>query len=607
MGFISKIIEEYKFIRKSKRLLAAVSDIDSGSSNLVPDDIERIVDTCPDNLAFIDGDRSWNYSEVDAYANRVANWALGHGLKRGDTVCFFARNRLEYVGIWFGLSKIGVVPALINYQLRAAALAHCVTISHGKLVIVDCEFMDAWRSAKKHLPDNLQESLLVFGAFNMGKKVRKAGGVWDFDAELAEHVTTRPDANVRKGMTAGDQFMKMFTSGTTGLPKAAKMTHTRGQFYMRGFVVPSDAGPTDRMMMVLPMYHATGGLCGVGMALMVGGAVIVRPKFSASSFWDEAVRFKATLFMYVGERCRFLLSAPAGPNDRAHSIRLIVGNGLRPEVWPEFVERFNIPAVFEFYGATEGNISLFNFTGKVGAVGRIPGYMRKKTNGDIIRFDVETNTHIRGKDGFCQRTSDGETGELIGEIRTGEARFRYEGYEDKEASAKKILHDVFAKGDAWFRTGDLLWRDKDGYFYFVDRIGDTFRWKAENVSTNEVAAAITEFGGVQQANVYGVPIKGYDGKAGMAALVADTDLDLDGLYRHLKDALQPSARPVFLRISNETDTTGTFKYKKTDLVKQGFDPAKVSGPVYMAHPEKDAYVRVTASVLGKINKGAYKL
>ncbi len=597
MGLIAKIIEELKFIRKSKRLLAAVADIDSGSCNLVPDDIERIVDNFPDNIAFISGEGQWTYKEFDAYANRVANWALAQGVKRGDTVCLFARNRLQYVGIWFGLSKIGAVPALINYQLRAAALAHCVNISNARLVIVDCEYLAAWRSAKKHLSGDI----LAFGAFG------KAGKLPDFDAGLAGQDSGRPDKNIRKGMTAGDQFMKMFTSGTTGLPKAAKMTHTRGQYYMRGFVVAAEAGPADRMMMVLPMYHATGGLCGVGLALSVGGAVIVRPKFSASSFWDEAVRFEATLFMYVGELCRFLLNAPPGPNDQAHSIRCIIGNGLRPEVWPKFVERFNIPAVVEFYGATEGNISLFNFTGKVGAVGRIPNYLRKKSNGELIRFDVETHTHIRGADGFCQRTEDGEIGELIGEIRTDEARFRYEGYEDKEATAKKVLHDVFVKGDAWFRTGDLLWRDKDGYYYFADRIGDTFRWKAENVATNEVAAAITEFAGVNQANVYGVPIAGYDGKAGMAAIVADEDLDLVGLYQHLKNALQPSARPVFLRISNETDTTGTFKYKKTDLVKQGFDPAKISDPVYMAHPDKGKYVRVTASVFKQIEKAAFKL
>ena len=406
MNIFSKLIGEYKFIKKSKRMLAAVEDISSDSTNLVPDDIERIVDQYPNNIAFIDDEREWTYTQFDAYANQVANWALAQGCKRGDTIAVFLPNRLEYVAVWFGLAKIGVIPALINYQLRAAALAHCVTISHANIAIVDSELMDAWQSAQADLP----EDVAVFCAFGVRKKCAS------FDKEISVQDNTRPKADTRAGATAGDIFMKMFTSGTTGMPKAAKMTHTRGQYYLRGFVVASGAKSTDRTMMVLPMYHGTGGLCGVGLALTVGGAVIVRPKFSATSFWGDAVKHKATLFMYVGELCRFLLNAPAGSNDRAHQLRCIVGNGLRPEVWSEFVERFNIPHVVEFYGATEGNISMMNFSGKVGAVGRIPNYLRSKTNGDLIKFDVETNTHIKGEDGFLQRTDVGEIGELIGEI-----------------------------------------------------------------------------------------------------------------------------------------------------------------------------------------------
>jgi len=575
-----------------KRMLAAVEDVDAASNNLVPDDIERVVDKYPDNIAFIEDEREWTYREFDDYANRVANWALAEGGKPGDTVAVFVRNRLEYVAVWYGLSKVGMVSALINYQLRAAALAHCVTISHAKLVIVDHELVDAWKSAKSKLPNGLSP----FGAFGETKSLSS------FDDAVAAQSSTRPNRDIRKDIVAGDVCMKLFTSGTTGMPKAAKVTHARGQYYLRGFVVASGATSTDRVMMVLPMYHATGGICGVGLALTTGGAVIVRPKFSASSFWDEAVKHEATMFMYVGELCRFLLNAPAHPKERAHQLRCIVGNGLRPEVWPKFTERFNILKVVEFYGATEANISLINFTSKVGAVGRIPEYMRDKSNGDLIKFDVESNTHIRGADGFCQRTEIGEIGELIGEIRPGETRFRYEGYEDKQASAKKIITDVYEKGDRWFHTGDLLWRDKEGYYYFADRIGDTFRWKAENVATNEVAAAITEFDGVSQANVYGVPIPGYDGKAGMASLVADSDLDLDALYRHIEDALPPYARPVFLRTTSEPDTTGTFKYKKTDLVKDGFDPSKVKSDIYMADTPNKQYVRITAALFKTINQ-----
>jgi len=573
-----------------KRMLAAVEDVDSASTNLVPDDIERVVDTYPDNIAFIEDEREWTYREFDNYANRVANWALEQGGKSGETVAVFAQNRLEYVAIWFGLSKIGMVPALISYQLRAAALAHCVTISHANMAIVDYELRSAWKSAQKHLPDDL----LAYGAFGPPKSLKS------FDKAVAKQSNTRPDREIRRGLVAGDIFMKMFTSGTTGMPKAARMTHARGQYYLRGFVVASGARSTDRIMMVLPMYHGTGGICGVGLALTTGGAVIVRPKFSASSFWDEAVQYKATMFMYVGELCRFLLNAPAHPKEREHQLRCIVGNGLRPEVWSKFTERFNIPNVVEFYGATEGNISLINFMNKVGAVGRIPEHMRAKSNGDLIKFDVESNTHIRGADGFCQRTEIGEIGELIGEIRPGQTRFKYEGYEDKKASAKKVITDVYVKGDRWFHTGDLLWRDKEGYYYFADRIGDTFRWKAENVATNEVAAAITSFAGVAQANVYGVPIPGYDGKAGMASLVADPDLNLEALYKHIEDELPPYARPVFLRITSESETTGTFKYKKTELVKDGFDPSKIKDDVYMADPSAGKYVRMSPAIFKKI-------
>lgn len=592
MGIIKKIIQEVTFIRTMKRMLSAVEDVDSASTNLLPDDIERIVDKYPGNIAFIEDEREWTYREFDDYANRVAHWALGEGGKPGDTVAIFVRNRLEYVAVWFGLSKIGMIPALINYQLRAAALAHCVKISHSKLVIVDHELVGAWDSAKDKLPDGL----LPFGAFGKTKSLNS------FDEAVATQNSTRPVRDVRDGIVAGDVFMKLFTSGTTGMPKAAKITHTRSQYYMRGFVVASGATSTDRVLMVLPMYHGTGGLCGVGLALTTGGAVIVRPKFSVSSFWDEAVQYKATMFMYVGELCRFLLNAPDHPKERAHQLRCIVGNGLRPEVWPKFTERFNIPKVVEFYGATEGNISMINFTNKVGAVGRTPEYMRKKSNGDLVKFDIETNTHIRGKDGFCQRTEVGEIGELIGEIRPGETRYKYEGYEDKEASAKKIITDVYTKGDRWFHTGDLLWRDAEGYYYFADRIGDTFRWKAENVATNEVAAALTECKGVTQANVYGVAIPGYDGKAGMASLVADQDLDMVALHKHIEDALPPYARPVFLRISSESETTGTFKYKKTDLVKDGFDPSKIKDAVYMADPSTKQYIRIDAGIFEKISQ-----
>ena len=590
MGKLSNILHELRFIRILKRMLKSVKDVDANSSNLVPDDIEKSVDRFANNLAFIMDERRWTYSEFDKYANRVAHWALGQGCKRGDTVAIFARNRLEYVALWFGLSKIGVIPALLNYQIRANALAHCVKISDVKLAIVDCKLMDEWQSCVEFLDG----SISVVSAFG------RSAGLPDFDFDIASQKTNRPSKDHRGNIIGKNVFMKMFTSGTTGLPKAAKVTHARAQYYLRGFTVPAKATQKDRVLMVLPLYHATGGLCGVGMALTKGGAVIVRSKFSVSTFWDEAIDSGATLFMYVGELCRFLLNSPPHQKERAHNIRCIVGNGLGKDVWNGFVERFGIDKVVEFYGATEGNISLINFDGPPGAVGRLPDYMRDKLNGDIISYDVETGQHIKGADGFCRRTEAGEIGELIGEIREGETRFRYDGYENKQASAKKILRSVFKKNDMWFRTGDLLSRDERGYCYFSDRIGDTYRWKAENVSTGEVAAVIASFNGVHQANVYGVLVSGYDGRAGMASLVADENIDLNKLRAHIYQELPNYARPLFLRISPETETTSTFKYKKTNLVKDGFDPSLVKDILLLDHPEKKTYVKLGHEIYGHI-------
>lgn len=597
MSLFSTIGREARFISDMMRMLRFVKTVDPQSEFGVADELENSVDAFGDNLAFIEDKRQWTYNDFEAYANQVANWAIEQGCAPGDTVAIFVRNRLEYVALWFGLSKVGVLPALLNFQLQAQALAHCLKISEAKLMILDHEMGPSWDTAK----GLLETPIKVFAGFG------DAAGHESFDAAIASQPTTRPDRKRRAGILGKDQMMKMFTSGTTGLPKAAKVTHVRARNYLRGFAAGAKTTSSDRMMMVLPMYHATGGLCGVGCALMKGGAVIVRPKFSASKFWDEAVEYKATLFMYVGELCRFLLNAPSSPNERKHSIRYIIGNGLREEVWRSFVARFNVPAVMEFYGATEGNVSLININGKIGAMGRVPDYLKFRFNIEIVAHNVETGTIPRRPNGFCQIAKPNEIGELLGEIRENDARFRYDGYEDDDATQKKILRNVSKKGDMYFRTGDLVRRDELGYIYFIDRIGDTFRWKAENVATGEVAAAISGFDGVEQANVYGVEVPGADGRAGMASIVASKELDLPALREHLIKALPHYARPVFLRIGDATDTTGTFKFKKTDLVKAGYDPEKVSDALFFSNPISEMYEPIDAALFHKINTGSLRL
>lgn len=594
---LSAIKREFKYVSGLLRMLKSVKDVDADSDRLIADELEKRVDKFGPNIAFIEDDKQLTYDDMESYANKVAAWVLSEGCKAGDTVAVFVRNRAEYVPLWFGLSKVGVVPALLNFQLTGSALAHCINISDAKLLVVDHEMAEQFEAAKGELKSKIK----VFGAYG------DVEGYPSFDVAMSKEAPNRPAKSMREGITAGDQCMKMFTSGTTGLPKAAKVTHVRAQNYMRGMGAAARTGPKDRMMMVLPMYHATGGLVGMGTVITYGGALIVRPKFSATKFWDEAVKYEATMFTYVGELCRFLLTTPTHPLEREHKIRWMLGNGLRPEVWEGFIGRFNIPHVIEFYGATEGNASLINVDGPIGAVGRVPNYLKFKFNLDIIRYDVDSNLNPRGSDGFCIRTDDNEVGELIAEIRNDDARFRFEGYQTKEATQKKILRNVFTKDDAWFRTGDLLKKDKLGYFYFMDRVGDTYRWRAENVATGEVAAALSKFSGITQANVYGVEVPGYDGRAGMGAIVSEDAPDMKALKAHIEANLPHYARPVFLRLSKESDTTSTFKFKKTNLVKAGFDPANISEPLYFANPASGAYEKITPSIYKKICSGEVRL
>jgi fatty-acyl-CoA synthase len=377
-------------------------------------------------------------------------------------------------------------------------------------------------------------------------------------------------------------------------------------FMMIGFAGALGAKESDRMYDVLPLYHSAGGIAALGPAFLHGGSLVIRKKFSVNEFWDDCFRYKPTLFQYIGELCRYLLNAPPGEHERDHAIRAIIGNGLRPEIWTNFQQRFAIPKIIEFYGATEGNVAMLNYDGKVGAVGRIPDYMRNRIETRLVRFDIEREVPVRGPDGFCIECAPGEVGEAIGKI-VAEAGRNFEGYTEGSDTQKKILHDVFEKGDSWFRTGDLLKRDALGYYYFIDRIGDTFRWKGENVATSEVAEALGVAPGIKEANVYGVSVPGMDGRAGMAALVTGPGFDPANLAHALSADLPAYARPVFLRIQPDLEITGTFKQRKVELVKEGFDPRVIPLPLYWLDPASGRYEPLTMPLYDDIVSGKVKL
>jgi fatty-acyl-CoA synthase len=311
------------------------------------------------------------------------------------------------------------------------------------------------------------------------------------------------------------------------------------------------------------------------------------------------------MFVYIGELCRFLVNHEPSEDETRHKIRMAFGNGLRPDIWPEMKRRFRIPEILEFYGSTEGNVSMFNFDGRIGAIGRAPRYLRSAFNVRLVRFDVDKEEEIRGVNGLCVEAKPGEVGQCVGEIG-GDARRAYVGYADQAASKRKVLTDVFKKGDAWFATGDLMRQDRDGYFYFVDRIGDTFRWKGENVSTTEVAERLGAAPGVKEANVYGVRVGKLDGRAGMASLVVGPEFQIKELKAKLDAELPDYAQPMFIRLQPAIETTGTFKYRKLDLAAEGFDPTLVREPVYYRSPEK-GYVKLSKASYAKIIAGELRL
>ncbi len=511
-------------------------------------------------------------------------------------------NRPEYMAVWIGIINAGGAAALLNTNLVGFSLAHCIDVVEAKHVIVASELMDGIATIETQI--------------KCKPKIWLHGEHWDtatararIDRAVDKLSGVPLTASERRPLTIEDRALYIYTSGTSGMPKAANVNHYRVMLACFAFAGVMDTTSADRMYDCLPMYHTAGGLLATGALLVNGGSVVIRERFSAREFWDDVVRNDCTLFQYIGELCRYLQHSAPNPNETRHRLRLACGNGLRPDIWQEFKDRFRIPHILEFYAATEGNVTMFNFEGKPGAIGRLPWFLAHRFPTALVRFDVEREQPVRNERGFCIACAPNEVGEAIGKIVHDPKRpgARFEGYARKSEDDTKILRNVFEPDDAWFRTGDLMRKDENGYFYFVDRIGDTFRWKGENVSTSEVAEAICRYPGIVEANVYGVPVPGKDGRAGMAALVVDGDLDLSRLHEHLVKCLPDYARPLFLHIRGSIEMTSTFKQKKLDLVRQGFDPSLTADAIYFNDAERRAFVRLDPALYARICKGEVRV
>jgi fatty-acyl-CoA synthase len=582
-------------VRAWSRALELTAPIAQRPDRILPTVIEELAAKCGDAPALLSDRECFTYRALAERSAKYARWAIARGIGKGEVVGLLMPNRPEYMAIWLGITRVGGIVALLNTNLTGSRLAHCVNTAAPRHLIVAATLLDR--------------------VIALGQNLACAPAIWchgsghDQFERIDADVDRYPGDALRDGecrpVTIDDRALYIYTSGTTGLPKAANVSHARLMQWSFWFAGLMDTQPSDRIYNCLPMYHSVGGVLAPGAVLVSGGSAVIRETFSARRFWADIVGWDCTLFQYIGELCRYLLQTEPHPHEKVHRIRLCCGNGLRPDVWSSFKERFRIPHILEFYAATEGNVSLVNVEGRPGAIGRIPRFLAHRFPAALVKYDAEADTPARDARGFCVRCAPNEVGEAIGRIPNDRSKVgsRFDGYTNEQASEEKILRDVFEPGDAWFRTGDLMRQDEHGYFYFVDRVGDTFRWKGENVATAEVAETICGFPGIKEAAVYGVTIPGTDGRAGMATIAADEGFDLDAFRTHIVDCLPDYACPLFLRVRDRLDITDTFKHTKQALMREGYDPSATCDAIYFNDRERQAFVRLDRSLYDRIHRG----
>ncbi|CAL8100107.1 unnamed protein product [Orchesella dallaii] len=593
--------------------------------------LDKLVKKHPQKTCFYFESEKWSFKHVQLMSFQVANFFQAQGYRKGDVVGLAMSNKPEMICILLGLSRLGVITAFINYNLKGHSLKHCLSVSNCKAVIFGSEMRDAFKDVwnDHQQSDKPQTDITLYeldrfldGLYPISQKFSlpvdksetspSSFKTNDFAACLR---TTSSKPTVLKSKDQEPKFfdtmLYMFTSGTTGMPKPVLVSHSRYVLVSGAYHI-LELTPDDIFYCPLPLYHAF-AFVGIVSTIMYGTPIVLVPKFSASKFWSDIHYYKATVCLYMGELCRFIVNQPPQPElERGHSLRVMFGAGVKPDVWKTFAKRFNVGKFVESYGSTEGNCSMVNQEGtKVGALGYVPLWIRPFFSVAIIKIDEVTGEMIRDKKtGFAIQCKEDEAGELVGKIVNCFPTTRYEGYTSKEASEKKVARNLFRKGDRYFRTGDIMTRDSLGYYYFKDRIGDTYRWKGENVSTTEVEGLIGKLSNMRSTTVYGVLVPGTEGRAGMAA-IADPDgtLDLDVINKGVEKELPSYARPVFIRcVKSEQGLamTGSFKMQKFGLQKEGFDIHTIPDPIFIFNSTSKSYQPLGSSTFKEIIQGNYR-
>lgn len=545
----------------------------------------NVAATYTQKTAFLYEEEVWTFSDVQHFVNKVANYFKTQGYKKGDCVGLILENCPDYPCIWLGLSKLGVATALINTNLVKHSLVHCVRVANCKAVIFGSNFRQAVEDVESELD-------LVLYEYNRDD----IGYMKHINLKFEISNSSAADFPVYDNIEGNDVLLYIYTSGTTGLPKAAVVTNGR---YLTFLCFVQAVVPKIEELIIycpMPLYHASGSSGAVSLTLTAGATTVLKKKFSATNYWKDCVKYKCNMAQYIGEMCRYILSAPYDETTK-HNVKYIIGNGLQRSIWKTYVEKFKIERVYEFYGATEGNIQIINVDNKIGSVGCIPFWLKRLIPIFLVKYDEATGEPVRDSNGRCIKCDTNEAGLIIGKIGTKVAVNRFTGYLDSEANQKKVLSDVFEVGDQYFNSGDVLFSDELGYLYFKDRLGDTFRWKGENVSTVEVEDVLYKVANFSQISVYGVEIPGTEGRIGMAAIVTNNN-SLVNLAKDLKANLPSYAVPGFIRVVDSIPITATFKLKKMELQKEGFNVNVIKDKIYVL--QSDEYILLTEAIYNDV-------
>ncbi|USW48231.1 Putative AMP-dependent synthetase/ligase, AMP-binding, AMP-binding enzyme domain, ANL [Septoria linicola] len=553
----------------------------------------------------------WTYAEAYELTLKYARWLKEtHGVNKEEIIAIDFKNKPQFIWLWFALWSLGAIPAFINCNLRDNAFIHCAKVSTTRLLIIDPDVADA-------LTD---EGTAAFQPDGKGRAIDCVVLDAQTEASIASLAPYRAPDSERSGITAASTSLLIYTSGTTGLPKAANVSWTKPLSGVYFFPKLLGMKADDRYYTAMPLYHSSASVLGVCQALGPGSTMVVSQKFSPRTQMKQVTETGATIMQYIGEMCRYMISSPPTPWDKAHKLRLAFGNGMRPDVWQRFKDRFDIGTIVEFYGATEGPGASFVYSNNGflrGAIGKSGLISRTLFGGNqaILRHDHDTDMPYRSPTtGFCEQVETNTPGELCYWLDPANVNDKFQGYfGNDKASSSKIIRDVFKKGDAYYRSGDLQRRDSDGRWWFVDRIGDTYRWKGENVSTAEVSEALGTHVALQEANVYGVQLPNHDGRAGCAAIGLSEGQKFDDnlgteLASHVRRRLPKYAVPLFLRLMKEFEVTGTMKHQKVALRNEGVDPSKMGeDEIYWLPPGDNKYTRFTQADWKKVEGGQAKL